>query len=134
MNIRSYESLPRSAPEVAIPERGEQLTVANTTTATESSEQHSTERTENCDNSKLESTAISTLSQDQDIDSASGYTPISSQVVRGQQGPPRIQNESYVKDTAKSDAYMIPCELLSESVDIDNLSPSESNYYLECFV
>ena len=83
------------------------------------------------------------------------------------QGPTRVHNESYVKDTiwtcdksasavsadatnhspydnqapptlprrhktAESDAYMIPCELPSESVDIDNLSPSESKYYLEC--
>ena len=32
--------------------------------------------------------------------------------------PPRRQK------TAESDAYMIPCELPSESVDINNLSPS----------
>ena len=179
-NIPSDESLASSATEVAMPHRVKQLTVANTTSATESSQQHSTERTMNCDNSKLESAEISALSQDQDIDSASGYaskipqkicispsdTPISSPVVRGEQEPPGIQNESYVKDTVcnrdksasavnadtanhssysnrpppltqrlqkTSDAYMIPCELLSESVDIGNLSPSESNYYLECF-
>ena len=109
----SYESLPRSAPEVAIPQRVEQLTVANTTSATESSQQHSTERTMNCENSKLESAEISALSEDQDIDSASGHaskipqkicispsdTPVSSPVVRGEQGLLRIQNKSYVKDT-----------------------------------
>ena len=179
--MSSYESLLRSAPEVAIPQRVEQLTVANTASATESSHQHSTQRTMNYDASKLESAEISALSQDQDIDSASGYAPkvpqkicisplnapISSPVVRGEQEPPGKQNESYVKDTilnsdksasavsadtanhssysnlppplvqrrhkrAESDACMIPSELLSESVDIDNLSPSESNYYLEC--
>jgi len=176
----SYESLPRSAPDDAIPQRVEQLTLANTTSATESSQQHSTERTMNFDDSKLESAEINALSQDQGIDSSSGYaskipqkicispsdTPISTPVVRGEQEPAGIQNESYVKDTIcnrdesasavyadtanhssysnlpppltqrlqkTSDAYMIPCELLSESVDIDNLSPSESNYYLECF-
>ena len=109
----SYESLPRSAPDDAIPQRVEQLTVANTTSATESSQQHSTERKMNCDNSKLESAEINALSQDQGIDSASGYaskiplkvctspsdTPISSPVVRGEQEPAGIQNESYVKDT-----------------------------------
>ena len=159
----SYESLPRSAPEVEIPQRVEQLTEANRTSVTESSLQHFTERTVNCDDSKLESAEISALSQDQDIDSASGYaskipqkicispsdTPISSPVVRGEQGPLTIQKESYVKDTIcncdkstsavtadtanhssysnlpppESGAYMKPCELLSESVGIDNLSP-----------
>ena len=173
INIPSYESLPRSATEVAMP------TVANTKSATESRQQHSTETTMNCDDSKLESAAVSALSQDQDINSA--YTPkipqktcispsntcTSTPVLREEQGPTRVHNESYVKETiwtcdksasavsadatnhspydnlpppipprrqktAESDAYMIPCELPSESVDIDNLSPSESKYYLEC--
>ena len=173
INIPSYESLPRSATEVAMP------TVANTKSATESRQQHSTETTMNCDDSKLESAALSALSQDQDINSA--YTPkipqktcispsntcTSTPVLREEQGPTRVHNESYVKDTiwtcdksasavsadatnhspydnqaplipprrqktAESDVYMIPCEFPSESVDIDNLSPSESKYYLEC--
>ena len=122
--MSSYESLPRSAPEDAIPERVEQLTVANTPSATE---QHSTERKMNFDDSKLESAEISALSQDQDIDSgyaSSNHLPYSNL-------PPQLPPRPQV--TAESDACMRPCELPSESVDIDELSSSESNPYLECF-
>ncbi|XP_015763501.1 PREDICTED: uncharacterized protein LOC107342502 isoform X2 [Acropora digitifera] len=127
--MSSYESLPRSAPEDAIPERVEQLTVENTTNATESSQQHSTERKMNFDDSKFESAEISALSQDQDIESASGYASANHLPYSNlpPQPPPRPQV------TAESDACMKPCELPSESVDIDELSSSESDPYLECF-
>ena len=69
---------------------------------------------------------------------------------KAEQEPPGIQKECHAANhlphsnlppqppprpqvTAESDACMRPCELPSESVDIDELSSSESNPYLECF-
>ncbi|XP_015763441.1 PREDICTED: VWFA and cache domain-containing protein 1-like isoform X1 [Acropora digitifera] len=69
---------------------------------------------------------------------------------KAEQEPPGIQNESHAANhlphsnlppqppprpqvTAESHACMKPCELPPESVDIDELSSSESNPYLECF-